>query len=96
MLPTSGNNRDSLKQKRSEEEEKQEPRHTRGIHVDYRYPHNPFPNEDGEANEATFSSVIARDELKSLKEAKSSPDWLEWDKVIQTELAQLQQMGLGD
>ena len=98
MLPTSGDNSDSLKWKWSEEEEKQELRCTRGICVDYQYLHNPFPDEDEDANEATFSSeeiftIIAGDELKSLKEAKSSTDWPEWDSAIQTGLAQLQQMG---
>src|SRR6266567_5206947 len=95
----SGTNSDSLKWKRSEEEEPQEKQHTRGICMDYRYLHNPFPNEEDEANEATFSSneelfaIIAGDELTSLKDAKKSPDWLEWEKAIQIELTQLQQMG---
>jgi hypothetical protein len=39
-------------------------------------------------------AIIPGDELKSLKEAKSSPDWQEWYKAIRTELAQLQQMGI--
>ncbi len=55
-----------------------------------------LPNTN--ANEAIFSSdeklfaITAGDELKSLKEAQSSPDWQEWEKAIQIELAQLQQM----
>ena len=71
----------------------------RGICIDYQYLHNPFPDEDDDANTAIFSSeeelfaITAGDELKSLKEAKSSPDWQEWEKAIQIELAQLQQMG---
>ncbi len=97
--PISGTNSDSLKRKRSEEEEPQEKQRTRGIHIDYRYLHNPFPDEEDEANEATFSSneelfaIIAGDELTSLKDAKKSPDWPEWEKAIQIELTQLQQMG---
>src|ERR1700733_5578214 len=98
-LPTSGNNSDSLKRKRDEEEEPQEPRRTRGIRVDYRHLQNPFPDEDDNANEATFTSqeelfaIIAGDEVKSLKEAKHSPDWPEWDKAILTELTKLTTWG---
>ena len=95
----SGTNSNSLKRKRSEEEEPQEKWHTRGIRMDYRYLHNPFPDEEDEANEATFSSneelfaIIASDELTSLKDTKKSPDWPEWEKAVQNELTQLQQMG---
>ncbi len=49
-LLTSGNNSDSLKQKQGEKEEPQKPRRTRGICIDYRYLHNPFPDEDDDAN----------------------------------------------
>ena len=62
---------DSLKRKRGEEEEPQW--RTRGIHMDYCYLHNPFPDEEDEANKASFSSneelyaIIAGDELTSLK-----------------------------
>src|SRR5271156_872706 len=95
--PTSGNNGDSSKRKRDEEEEPQ--RRTRGIRIDYRYLHNPFPDEDDDVNEHTFSSdeqlyaIIAGDEHTSLKDARNSPDWPEWEKAIQNELTQLQQMG---
>jgi len=88
---------DSLKRKRGEEEEPQW--RTRGIRIDYCYLHNPFPDEEDEANKASFSSneelyaIIAGDELTSLKDTEKSPDWLEWKKAIQIELAQLQQMG---
>ena len=96
--PTSGNRSDSLKRKRNEEEEPQNTRHTRGIHVDYRYLDNPFPDEEDEINE-TYSSneelfaIIAGDELTSLRDARNSLDWPEWEKAIQNELTQLQQMG---
>jgi hypothetical protein len=95
--PTSENNGDSSKRKRDEEEEPQ--RRTRGIRVDYRYLHNPFPDEDDDANEVTFTSdeqlfaIIAGDKHTSLKDARNSPDWPEWEKAIQSELAQLHQMG---
>ena len=95
--PTSGNNGNSSKWKRDEEEEPQ--RCTRGIRVDYRYLHNPFPDEDNDANEITFTSdeqlfaIIAGDKHTSLKDARNSPNWLEWEKAIQSELAKLHQMG---
>src|SRR6266567_4287468 len=98
MQLTQGTNSDSLKWKRSEEEEPQEKWCTRGIRMDYHYLHNPFPDQEDEANEATFSSneelfaIITGDELTSLKEAKKSPDWPEWEKAIQIELTQLQKM----
>lgn len=52
----------------------------RAKRVDYRYLNDPFPDEDDE-------------EVASLKEAKNSPDWPEWEKAIHKELAQLHQMG---
>ena len=97
--PTSGNKSDSSKQKQSEEEEPQEKRRTRGIRIDYRYLHNPFPDEEDEVNAVASSpseeifAIIARDEHTSLKDAKQSADWLEWEKAIQIELAQLRNMG---
>jgi len=99
MQPISGNKGDSLKRKRDEEEEPQEKQRTRGIRIDYQYLHNPFPDEEDEINEITYSSneelyaIIASDEITSLMDAKKSPDWPEWEKVIQNELTQLQQMG---
>jgi hypothetical protein len=97
--PTSGNNSDSLKWKQSEEEDPQKRRRTRGIHVDYQYLQNPFPDEEDDPNEVAFTSdeqiyaIIAGDEFTSLKDARNSSDWLEWEKAIQNELNQLQQMG---
>ena len=96
-LPTSGNKSDSLKRKPGEEKE-QSQRRTRGIRIDYKYLDNPFPDEDEDENQVTLASeeqifaVIAGDEYTSLKDARKSPDWPEWEKAIQTELAQLHQM----
>ena len=65
--------------------------------VDYRYLNNPFPDE--EDDDITYTSdehiyaIIAGDEYTSLKDARNSPDWPEWEKAIQGELAQLNQMG---
>jgi hypothetical protein len=95
--PTSGN-KDSLKRKqdKSDGDGEQNQRKTRAKRVDYRYLSNPFPDE--EENEITYSSeqlyaIIAGDDLNSLKEARDSPDWPEWEKAIQSELNQLCQMG---
>jgi len=88
MQLTSGNKSDSLKWKWTEEEEPQNQRRTRGIRIDYRYLHNPFPDEEDKANTVTFSpneetfAIIAGDEHTSLKDAKKSADWLEWEKAV--------------
>ena len=93
---TSGNNGDSLKRKRDDEGELDQ-RRTRGKRVDYRYLDDPFPDEDDD--EVTYTldeqlfAIIAGDEHTSLKDAKNSPDWPEWEKAIQKELDQLHQMG---
>jgi len=99
MQLASGNESDSLKQKQNEEEEPQNTWHTRGICVYYQYLHNPFPNEEDKINVTTYSSneelfaIIAGDKLTSLKDTQKSLNWPEWEKAIQNELTQLQQMG---
>ena len=56
--------------------------------MDYRYLQNPFPDEEDETNEVTSPSneemfaIIAGDEHTSLKDAKRSADWPEWEKVV--------------
>jgi len=80
-----------------------EPHRTRGICKDYRYLHDLFPDKKKAgmlcvAKEQAFSTIqafniIPGDDCHSLKEARASPDWPEWEKVIQTELEQLCQMG---
>jgi len=82
-----------------------EPQRTRGICKDYRYLHNPFPDKIKAGilcitKEQAFNmieeafNVIPGDDCHSLKEMHKSPDWPEWEKVIQTKLEQLQQMGM--
>ena len=44
------------------------------------------------AKEEAFT-VIPGDDCHSLKEARASPDWPEWERTIRTELKQLWQMG---
>jgi hypothetical protein len=103
MQPKSSNN---LKRKQTNEinKESNEQKCTRGIKIDYWYLNNPFPDEEENANEAKTNKVIltsieeiynsiAWDELKSLKEAQSLPDWPKWEKAIKAELTQLQQIG---
>jgi len=74
----------------------EQPRRTCGLRPDYRYLSNPFgyKGEEEATNilEETYA-VIARDELNSLNEAKSSPDWPEWRKAIDKELKLLDEMG---
>jgi hypothetical protein len=99
--PISGNKGDSLKRKRDQDQD-EEPnvRKTRAKYVDYRYLSNPFPDEEeGDDSEVAFTAneeiyaIIAGDEYTSLKDARNSPDWPEWEKAIHSELAQLNQMG---
>ena len=44
------------------------------------------------AKEEAFA-VIPGDDCHSLKEARDSPDWPEWEHAIHTKLKQLQRMG---
>jgi len=74
-----------------------EPRKTRGIWQDYRYLANPFPDKEeagmvSVAKEEVFA-VIPGDNCHSLKEARESPDWPEWERAIHIELEQLWRMG---
>jgi hypothetical protein len=71
--------------------------YTRGVKKDYRYLYNPFPNKE-EAGIAIIEKlemfmVILDDDYYSLKEARESPEWPEWEIVIYVELDQLHQMG---
>ncbi len=92
----------NLKRKRVNEESENEsdaPQRTRGKRVDYRHLNDPFSEDEDEdinvvadiSNE-TFS-VAANDGAASLKEARKSDEWPEWEKAIKAELTQLQKMG---
>ena len=80
-----------------------EPWRTRGVCKDYRYLHDPFPDEEEASmlcaakeqalNAVQAFNVIPGDDCHSLKEARASPDWPEWKKAIQTKLEQLRRMG---
>jgi hypothetical protein len=72
-------------------------RRTRGNRPDYRYLNDPFPDEE-EAGIATGSKpeafvVIPDDDCSSLKDARESPEWPEWEQAIHAELDQLHRMG---
>jgi len=74
-----------------------EPQRTRGIRRDYRYLADPFPDEKEAgmllvAKEEAFA-MIPGDDCHSLKEARESPDWPEWERTIHTDLKQLCCMG---
>ena len=74
-----------------------EPRRTRGIHTDYRYLNDPFPDKL-EAAQITINNNITLDLIpmhtyaidkgncSSLKKVKASPEWPEWNQGIQSEL----------
>jgi len=72
------------------------PRKTRGVRVDYRYLNDPFLDEEeagiSEVQEQTYATV-PDDECWTLRDAKWSPEWPEWEKAIQAELNQLKKMG---
>ena len=72
------------------------PRKTRGVRVDYRYLNDPFLDEEeagiSEVREQTYAA-IPDDECQTLRDAKRSPEWPEWEKAIQAELDQLKKMG---
>ena len=63
--------------------------------IDY-YVNNPFPDEEEagivEVQEEAFV-VIPETDPDSLKEARESKDWPEWERAIQVELDQLKCMG---
>jgi hypothetical protein len=96
--------RENLKRKRNsapEEENKHSPCRTRGKRMDYRHLHDPFSDDEDDeeivnaaaavCNE-TFS-IAANNGKPTLKEARKSNEWPEWEKAIQAELAQLKKMG---
>ena len=69
-------------------------------------PNDELPNLDDDPDEDEYEmssathvymafneSNLGNKDPKTLKEAMRSPDWLEWEKAIKTELATLKQMG---
>ena len=70
-----------------------EPQRTHGIHTDYKHLHNPFEEDDETFSMEEAYTIITGDALTSLKEAKNSPDWPEWEKAMKTELDLLSEKG---
>ena len=60
-----------------------EPQRTHGIHTNYHHLNDPFSDEKDEENSLLsieeVYAIIAGDEPTSLKEARNSPEWLEWE-----------------
>jgi len=99
---TTRNDHDGQRNKRKSEEletktNEYEPRKTRGIRTNYKYLNDPFPDEEEEGAfpniEDNAEAMITGDDCHSLKEAKASPEWPDWEHAIQAELDQLQEMG---
>ena len=72
-------------------------RKTRGVRRDYRHIANPF-SEGQSANETIDTlhetyAIIAGDEITSLREAKQSEDWPEWEAAMGDELQLLTEKG---
>jgi transposase InsO family protein len=94
---------ESLKRKRSAEEirsDAESPRKTRGICTDYRKLNDPYTHRlekevyvDEENMVNAAPEAMLGEEPKSLKEAKETSEWPEWERAIQTKLAQLNQTG---
>jgi hypothetical protein len=68
-------------------------------HIDYQLLDNPYSNDIHQSmltsNHITCAAYKStdRDELKTLKAARQSLDWPEWEKVINSELEQLMHIG---
>src|SRR6266853_3619195 len=72
----------------SVEEDGDSPRRTRGKHIDYCHLNDPFSNnkDDENVNAATIVndetfSVATNDGEPSLKEARKSDEWPEWEEA---------------
>src|SRR5712691_831153 len=90
--------RSIIPQKRAADtDDETQPHKTRGKRVDYKYLSDPFPDEveagiASVAKEEAFA-VIPDDDCRSLREAKESQEWPEWEQAIQAELDQHKRMG---
>ena len=86
------------KRRREEEIDVNAPRKTCGKRPDYRHMNDPFSDEEEESGERSWiSEEIAMNTEnnvpKSLKEAKRSSEWHEWESAVRDELAQLLRKG---
>ena len=96
ITPLNAQDADQKGKQKHEEPDPIEPRKTCGKQIDYKQLNDPFPtdlNDDLLLTTDIINAIIAGDELTSLNEVKRSVDWLEWDKAVQAELKQLNEMG---
>jgi hypothetical protein len=84
------------------EEDGDKPRKTRGRRQDYRQLADPWSDEetmtanhDNDQINLLSEAMVVQidDEFRTLKEAKDSPEWPEWEKAIRSELDQHQEKG---
>ena len=67
--------------------------------MDYKSLNDPFSDEEEDGCDLlqeTFAIAITipgGDEPKSLKEARASPEWEEWENAVKSEMDQLHKMG---
>ena len=100
-IPPQPKGGDSLKRKiiPKEDEPVTPPRKTRGIKRDYCQMNDPFSEEEDENADddylyvAQTEAIFGGDEPRSLREAKESPEWSEWERAIMSELNQLREKG---
>jgi hypothetical protein len=91
-------NKSSVSKKRKEPNE---PQKTRGVRLDYCHLNDLYSEDEEEADEddeeethiIEVLTAKVDDEFQSLKEAKESPTWLEWENAIRTKLDQHQEKG---
>lgn len=92
--PEGGRDSNSLRRNRDEEGEPMDaPRKTRGIKRDYRRMNDPYSDEEDLFYVAQVEAILGGDDPKSLKQAKASLEWPEWECAIKSELDQLRDKG---
>src|SRR6267154_4733137 len=94
-LKTPGDNTDTEikldpNKRKASDEIDTNPKWTRGAKIDYKWLDNPFNDSDHEDDSLLIIQLMINDESYnaattdsqiSLKDAKQSPDWTEWEKV---------------
>lgn len=93
--PIGSKDSDSQKRKRVTEEGENSLQKMHGIKKDYCHMNNLFSEDENEEQFFTTQAeaLIGGSNPKSLREVKESPQWPEWESVIQRELDQLYKRG---
>jgi len=81
--------RPSSLQKQSADDVEENMRHTRRKRVDYRQLHDPFSNEETMHADEITNLLEGDKDQPTLEQARCSLKWPEWEKAIQSKLAQL-------